>query len=774
MGKLRFLRLLILNLSRPFHAGYGFVIRSQNLTLLYSTRNYLAVNVIKLVTYSMPQLKPKFLAVAILLLAFALRIVAIDHTPPGLSHDEAYNGVAAIQVLEGQRPIFLEINKGIEPLIIYLEALSFYAFGIGPVQMRWVNVISGLLTVALIYPLTKRLFNRRIALLAMGAVACSFWAILVSRLALRAVTLPPLLILTLYFFWRGSMPNRINFGFWILDFGLIDNTLWGTSPKSKIPCTPEGKNPKSIRFGTIIFFCLSGLSAGIAMYTYLSSRFIPFIILIFGFGFLILDCQSIKNRKSQIQNLLLFFLLWAMLFAPLAHYFLTHPDSFSRRANQVLTLPQAMEGNFTPLLKSTARTLGMFTFAGDRTDRYNLDGRPLFDWFNGLLFYFGFGLTLLDFGFWILDFRLIDNRKSKIQNPKSTGRSFYLLTWLFFMLLPGFITGDSPHFLRTIGALPVVYILWAVGLNEMVERVGKWTKVQSLGYFLPLIAYALLFTLTSYDYFYRWANSNGTREIYGADIAEIAHYIHHNGTKDLTIISASYYRDLDPFRYALHWQGHPPYAIWFDGQQSIAFPPAQSNLNPRYLFAASAPPANMWLKFLQPYPLESGQAYTLYRLPKEFSFAQVELATTLNININNEVKLVGYQTWGLPLPSRGRVGVGEIIKKGKVQILLAWQALRTLPPGTDYTFLVRLRDQERILAETDGLGCSPADWQPGVQGLQLLTLRLPSDLPARPYHLTIEMVNRQTGQALPTTTGETVIQLNSNIVGKSVGKLLVK
>src|SRR6185503_20050651 len=139
----------------------------------------------------------KFLPITILLLAFTLRMVAIDQIPPGLSHDEAYNGVTAMQVLAGQqRLIFFEINKGIEPLIIYLEALAFYAFGIGPVPLRLVNVICGMLTVALVYPLTTRLFNRRVALVAMAGLAVSFWAIFTSRLALRAVTFPPLLILT--------------------------------------------------------------------------------------------------------------------------------------------------------------------------------------------------------------------------------------------------------------------------------------------------------------------------------------------------------------------------------------------------------------------------------------------------------------------------------------------------------------------------------------------------------------------------------------------------
>ena len=39
--------------------------------------------------------------IAILLLAFTLRVIALDRVPPGLSHDEAYNGIAALDVLGG-------------------------------------------------------------------------------------------------------------------------------------------------------------------------------------------------------------------------------------------------------------------------------------------------------------------------------------------------------------------------------------------------------------------------------------------------------------------------------------------------------------------------------------------------------------------------------------------------------------------------------------------------------------------------------------------------
>jgi 4-amino-4-deoxy-L-arabinose transferase-like glycosyltransferase len=696
----------------------------------------------------------RFLPIAVFLIAFALRVVAIDQIPPGLSHDEAYNGVTAMQVLEGPPyPIFFEINKGIEPLIIYLEALAFSAFGIGPVPMRLVNILCGMLTVALVYPLTLRLFNRRVALLAMAGLAVSFWAVFTSRLALRAVTLPPLLMLTLYFLWRGVSSQRSVGSLPPFVSNLLSSTFYPLS--------------------SIFFFALSGLALGATMYTYLSSRFVPLLILAV-FGYQLLRRQVTKRHWL---GLMLLMVIWAVVFAPLANYFWQHSASFTERSNQVSTIPYALNGDFGPLLRHTLRTLGMFTFHGDETDRYNLDGRPVFDWLNGLFLYLGLILAL-----------------PRLRRPADlAGPAALLLLWLFFMLLPGFITDDSPHFLRTIGAMPAAYILWALGLDWASQRISRaaWRRAneqeakrrgneeansewangrmqreqitqpateRSLpwGRFtLYASSFILLLLLTGYDYFIRWATAPEARYIYGADIAEVARYVKANRNEGLVAISAEYYRDLDPFRFSLQSYGQPPFAIWFDGRQSLAFPPPESGLSLRYIFPLSAPPAEAWQPFLQPSPAESGQEYTLYRLRNAVELRQAQLAAfaapnNLGVNINNDLILSAYQV------------LGSVVSGGKFQVLLGWQALRALPPAADYTFLVQLQDKQgHLWAEADGNGYPPSDWQPGVQGLQLLVLRLPGDLPPRAYHLTAQVVDRHSGQALPTTTGETVITLGA-------------
>ncbi len=152
--------------------------------------------------------------VGALLLGALLRLVALDRVPPGLSHDEAYNGITALEVwLLGRRDIFFDIYNGIEPLIVYWEAIYFQLFGITPLAMRLVDVTAGMLTIPLTYVLARRLVKDSQAespalagwlpLIAAAGVSLSFWAIFVSRLTLRAVTLPLLELPALSCLWRG-------------------------------------------------------------------------------------------------------------------------------------------------------------------------------------------------------------------------------------------------------------------------------------------------------------------------------------------------------------------------------------------------------------------------------------------------------------------------------------------------------------------------------------------------------------------------------------------
>src|SRR5690242_265069 len=145
----------------------------------------------------------ELLGLALLLAAaLALRGWRLDAVPPGLSHDEAYDALNAAEILGGARPLFFESNNGREPLFMYVVALAFGAFGVGPVQLRLVSALAGTAAVGLTWLLGRAAFGRTVGWSAAALMAVAFWPLFDSRLGLRAALLPPLLALLALGLWR--------------------------------------------------------------------------------------------------------------------------------------------------------------------------------------------------------------------------------------------------------------------------------------------------------------------------------------------------------------------------------------------------------------------------------------------------------------------------------------------------------------------------------------------------------------------------------------------
>lgn len=650
----------------------------------------------------------------VLLVGAALRLFALDRVPPGLSHDEAYNGITALEVwLLGRRDIFFDIYNGIEPLIVYWQAFYLRLFGIRPVAMRLVNVTAGLLTIPLTYALAHRLLAhlgsrsaRWGALLAALGISLSFWAVFVSRLALRAVTLPLLELPALYCLWRGL-------------------TGQGVQEGGRLSARLDARQ----RARSLTYLALGGAWLGAAMYTYLSSRFLPFVPLLF-FAYWLLRGQV---RREHWLGMVLFSATWGLVFAPLGLYYLKHPHLFGMRAGQVLNLPLALAGNPRPLLTDTLRTLGMFSLVGADTSRYGLAGRSLFDPVGAILFHIGLLVSVV-----------------RLRRPARQSAPYaFLLVWWLVMLVPDFITGESPHFLRTIGALPPTYIFWALGILS----VGTWLARRIPAVLQRLaLAVLVLYLLASgwftvRDYFGRWAADSQARAIYGADFTEVARYLATADLEGPVALSAAYYRDWDRFRLDLQMNHNPPFVVWFDGQQTFLLPPPGLNTEPTYVFPRSAPPHPRWLDFLQ---LQAqGAEMSVYRLrPQALSVFDTSLSAIANGDLPHAgadsqpgtVQLMGYQL-------EGETRAGQTLR-----LLLHWQPLRDVPGDPDYAFFAHLRDRRGYTwAQADASGYAVVDWQPGVQVLQWLELPLPPDLPLLPYTLVAGLEDRSSGQPIAPT-----------------------
>src|SRR5262245_28197800 len=281
----------------------------------------------------------------LLAIALALRLWRLDAVPPGLSHDEAYDGLNALEILRGARPLFFESNNGREPLFMYLVALAFGLLGVGAAQLRVVAALAGTVAVGLVWWLGRAGLGPRAAWGAAGLMAVSFWPLFDSRVGLRAALLPPLLALMALALWR-----------------------WGTG-------------------GSLRWAALAGLALGLALDTYTVARFSPAIAL--GFALYLAATGRMPTRAAAL-GLAVVAGLAGLLFAPLLAYFVAHPATFSGRSGQVNDLRFVLQaGHFRPLIEDSLNTVGMFSVGGDPFMRYNLAGRPIFDPLTAVLFYVG-------------------------------------------------------------------------------------------------------------------------------------------------------------------------------------------------------------------------------------------------------------------------------------------------------------------------------------------------------------------------------------------------
>jgi len=282
-----------------------------------------------------------------MVVALVLRFYAIGHIPPGLYHDEAFNGLDALRVLGGARPIFFTANNGREPLFIYLVALSVSLLGRSPGAIRIVAAVLGTLTVPATYLLARAMFGRRVGALGAVLIAGLVWPLNLSRIGLRAVALPLFLALALWQFWRG------------------------------------------LKTGKRWHYVASGILYGLTFYTYTAARFTVLALALFVLYQLIFD-----KTRPHWSGLLYFALAAGLILAPLLVYGVLHWHEFMQRAGQVSIFNPAINGGdpWGTLGRHLVRALGLFFWRGDFIPRHNVPWRPLFDPLTAAFFVVGLGI----------------------------------------------------------------------------------------------------------------------------------------------------------------------------------------------------------------------------------------------------------------------------------------------------------------------------------------------------------------------------------------------
>lgn len=263
-------------------------------------------------------------------LAALLRFPWLDRLPPGLYHDEAYNGLDALAINEGRRAIFFEANNGREPLHIYLMSITVRFFGRTPVGVRAAAAFLGVLLIPLIFLLGKEMFDERVGLWAALMAVSNIWLLCLSRTGFRAGSLTVVSAAGLAALWRGR------------------NT------------------------GQRRWFALAGALLGLTQYTYTAARFVPVALVL---GLLL----TWRHWRGLGRHLFLLAICILLVDLPLAIYALAHLDLFLARPRQLLILdPRLHQGQLLKVLAEQAIAHAKAVFLeGDSLPRHNVPGKPM-------------------------------------------------------------------------------------------------------------------------------------------------------------------------------------------------------------------------------------------------------------------------------------------------------------------------------------------------------------------------------------------------------------
>src|SRR3972149_5569169 len=184
------------------------------------------------------------------------------------------------------------------------------------------------------------MFGRWVGLTAALLMTVSYWHVHESHTSFRAITLPLMVGTTFLLLWRALK-----------------------------------------RQGAVAFL-LAGLSAAATMYTYQSSRVFPLLLaLVFLYLWVCL------GPGLPWRGLAIFAGVIVVFTVPLAWYYIGHPELFYARIDQVGAGGEAA-------LDSLANAIGMFSYQGDISWKFNLPGKPVFDPAVSVLFYLGVAVAL--------------------------------------------------------------------------------------------------------------------------------------------------------------------------------------------------------------------------------------------------------------------------------------------------------------------------------------------------------------------------------------------
>lgn len=169
------------------------------------------------VTGKKVKLNNKVLFWGILVIAFIIRIVGLGRVPYGVNQDEAMLAMDAWALSEygtDRYGIFMPVHftawkyGQMSVLLGYLMVPFIKIFGFQTFAVRLPMVLASTLGVALVYLITGKLFDEKLAMVAMALTAVNPWQFMQSRWALDCNLFPHVFLLGFYLLLKGLEKRR--------------------------------------------------------------------------------------------------------------------------------------------------------------------------------------------------------------------------------------------------------------------------------------------------------------------------------------------------------------------------------------------------------------------------------------------------------------------------------------------------------------------------------------------------------------------------------------
>lgn len=379
----------------------------------------------------------------VLATATLLRLYKINELPLGPYLDEILVLAHSLESSEksfdlfGHTPLIHQGWVEIANLYLYTNLLILKLFGVSYAGMKLFSVIPGIVTCAAVFLICKLLFSSRVALWTSLLFAVAHWPVRLSRYG-----------------WDVS--------FMVMAFSLTISLLLLALERRRD-----------------FFAYLSGLTAGIGLYSYAASRICVLSVAVF------LIVEWILKKEQWILWLAFAFMTGLTIVTfPLLCYYFSNPNAFWVRAAELSVFNS--ESPLQVIVENLWRHALMFNVNGGYYSRDNVPGLAMMDTVTGLVFLAG--IVALCRNNWTASSRLI-------------------ACTFFLNFIPGIFSisqEGAPYVYRVAAVMIPAFMVVGIGLQWMLQQMDiESTKQRWRTLLGGLTSAALLaaITLNIYQYF---------------------------------------------------------------------------------------------------------------------------------------------------------------------------------------------------------------------------------------------------------------------------------